>query len=122
MSKKAQVTGTIALVDESTNANVLSYDLSNVFSAITGLKEHIAVERELIDGDGVVSLDLGGIGTIKGLWLWISSGTGTVTLKHDSNTNGMTIDNGIVLFGSLGSPTIETTATQALVVKYVLFE
>ena len=121
MSLKAQITGQFNLVNESSNVNFLSFDLAELFGAITGVKEQTFVERELIDTDGAVAIDLGGVTTVKGIMIAVI-GSGVVTMKHDSNTNGIDISSGLILFGELGVITLETPATQALTVKYLVFE
>ena len=122
MSDKFTVTGQAALVDNTNNNNVLTADLADVFGQVDNVLEHNKVVRKIKDTDGVVALDKGGVGTIRGMYLFIKEGSGTVTLKHDSNTNGMTVEGGIMLTGSLDAITIETTSTQELSVEYLLFE
>lgn len=122
MSDKAVVTGQFNLVDESSSSNVLSKDLATMFTTITSILEHNKVVRQIVDTDGVVSLDKGGVGTIRGMYIYIKDGTGPIVLKHDSNTNGISIESGMVLFGSIDSVTIETASTQAVTVEYLFFE
>lgn len=122
MSDKAVVSGQLNLVDESSGLNVLSYDLSTLFGSLTNVLEHNKIVRKIIDTDSTVALDKGGVTTIRGFMLNVKEGTGTITLKHDSNTVGIVIDQGILLFGSIDTVTIETASTQALTVEYLFFE
>lgn len=122
MSDKAVVTGQFNLVDESSSTNVLSKDLATMFTQITSILEHNKVVRQIVDTDSVVSLDKGGVGTIRGFYIYIREGTGPITLKHDSNTAGIAIDSGLLLFGSIDTVTIETASTQPVTVEYLFFE
>lgn len=121
MADKAQLTGTFALINETNNNNVFTFDLAERFPAIKGLGEHSKLKQDIIVGDGIISLDLGGVATIKGILIFVSSGDGII-LKHDSNTNGIQIDTGMILFGKIASITIETVSTTSLKVDYVVFE
>lgn len=122
MSDKATVTGQFNLVSEQTSTNILSYDLATMFGEITGILENNKVVRQIVDTDNVVALDKGGVGTIRGMMITITNGTGTITLKHDSNTAGIVISSAFLLFGSIDTITIETASTQALTVEYIFFE
>jgi len=122
MSDKATVSGQFNLVDETTNTNKLSYDLSSLFTTITGIAEHNKVVRQLVSTDGVVALDKGGVGAIRGMMISITNGTGSITLKHDSNTAGIVIDSAFILFGTIDTITIETAETQPLTVEYIFFQ
>lgn len=121
MSKKAVVTGSFNLVDESTNTNVTSFDLATMFGTITSILEVTNVERQISSADGVVSLDPGGISSINGFMIYIKSGTGPVTVKHDSNTNGIAVDSSLILFGTISAITIETASATAITVEYAMF-
>ncbi len=121
MSLKAVATGQFNLVNEATGQNFLSFDLSAIFGVLTGVQEQVYQERNIIVGDGVVSLNAGGVANVKGLLL-IVEGAGTVTVKHDSNTNGIEVSSCLLVFGKLSSITVETSATQQIKVKYLLFE
>lgn len=121
MADKAVLTGQFAMVDEVNSNNIFTFDLAERFPPITGLGEHSKLKQDIIVGDGIVTLDLGGVATIKGILLFISGG-GEIILKHDSNTNGIQIDSGMILFGKIADITIETTSTTTLKVEYVVFE
>ncbi len=122
MSKKAVVTGQLNLQNEATGANVLSFDLSTLFASILSILEHNNVVRQISSADGVVSLDKGGVTTLRGFLIVVTEGTGPVTVKHDSNTNGIDVDSGMLLFGSIDTITIETASAQPVTVEYLLFE
>lgn len=121
MADKAVLTGQFAMVDEANSNNIFTFDLAEKFPPITGLGEHSKLKQDIILGDGVVTLDLGGVATIKGILIFVSGGN-SITLKHDSNTNGMEIESGMILFGNMADITIETTSTTTLKVDYVVFE
>lgn len=122
MSSKATVVGTLNIVDETSNANILSWNLSNLFTTVTGIAEHTKVERQIVNTDSVVALNLGGVGTMRGMMIAITGGVGTITLKHDANTNGISISDAFILFGTISTITIETAATQPLTVEYIFFQ
>lgn len=122
MSDKAVVTGQFNLVDEATSVNVASVDLAAAFTSLTGVLEYNKIVRQIVDTDGVVSLDKGGVGDIRGFFIYIKEGTGPITVKHDSNTNGLVVESGLLLFGTIDSITLETASTQSVTVEYVLFE
>jgi len=121
MSLRAIVSGQFNLVDENSNQNFLSFDLATAFGTVSNIEEQTFQERQLVLGDGVVSLDPGGVGTVKGMFLSVEAG-GSVTVKHDSNTNGIAVSGSMLIFGQLSSITIETIATQPIKVKYLIFE
>lgn len=122
MADKVTLSGQFNLVDEIQNANILSYNLANVWDTITGVVEHNKIVRQLVDTDGVVSLDKGGVGAIRGMLIAITNGTGSITLKHDSNTAGIVITSMMLLHGTIDAITIETTETQPLTVEYIFFQ
>jgi len=122
MSDKATVTGQFNLVNESSNANILSYDMASIFETVTGITEHNKVVRQIVNTDNVVALDKGGVGAIRGMMIAITNGVGSITLKHDSNTAGIVINSAMILFGTIDVITIQTTATQALTVEYIFFQ
>jgi len=120
MSLKATISGEFTIVNESSNEKLLNLSLSSIFGNVSSIKEHVFVERQISSGDGAVSVHTGGIGTIKGFLLVVESGT--VTVKHDSNSTGIDItSSALVLFGKLASITIETLSATDISVKYVLF-
>lgn len=121
MSDQVVVTGTYNLTD--VNGNVLiPFDLTKLFGIRTNVLEHTKLKRKIVDTDGVVALDKGGVATINGMILVITEGAGTVTLKHNTNSNGMILTKGIILFGSLDAVTIETSETSPITVEYLFFE
>ena len=124
MAEKLVVTGQYNLVDEVTNNNVVSYDLASILGQISAIQEHNKIKRKLIVGDSVVTLDKGGVGTIKGFLIAITENAGgaPVVLKHNTNGNGMSIDTAMILHGNIDDVTIETTSTSALTVEYLFFE
>jgi hypothetical protein len=115
------ITGQFNLVDSNNNVKV-PFNLTELFGTITNVLEHNKNQRQLVDTDGVVALDPGGVSNIRGLILVITSGSGTVTLKHDSNTNGIELEKGIMLIGNLSDITIETTSAQPLTIEHMFFE
>ena len=122
MSKKAVVTGQFNLVNEANGTNILSFDLSAMFQSLTGILEFSNVERQISSADGVVAVDKGGVTAIRGFYIAITSGTGPVVVKHDTNMNGVSVESALLLFGSLDAITIETASAQPITVEYVLFE
>lgn len=122
MSDKAVVTGQFNLVDESSSTNTLSFNLATAFTPLTSILEHNKIVRQISSTDGVVSLDKGGVTNIRGFFLYIKEGTGPVTVKHDSNTNGMEISSGVLLFGTIDDVTVETASAQPVTILYLFFE
>lgn len=122
MSDKATVLGSFNLVSEVNSNNILTYDLATIFGEITGVAEHNKVVRQLVDTDSVVALDKGGVGTIRGMLIAITNGSGSFTLKHNTNTNGIVISSAFMFFGTIDIITIETAETQPLTVEYIFFE
>ena len=122
MSDKAVVTGQFNLVDEASGLNVASVDLAAAFTFLTGILEYNKIVRQITSADGAVSIDKAGVSTVRGFLIYIKEGTGPITIKHDSNTNGIVVASGFMLFGSIDSITIETVSAQPVTVEYVLFE
>lgn len=118
MSKQIVATGLFTVQDESTSVNKWQQIIEDAWSTITGVKNYSIIEQELIVGDGTVALTP--VGPLKGAFLWVS-GNGTVTFKHDSNTNGA---NGtfFMVNGTISNITIATTATTAITVSGILIE
>lgn len=121
MSSKAVISGQYNLVDESSNTNILSFNLADIFPQITGIREFTAAEMQLVDTDGAVSIPTAGVTTIKGILVYVVGGTDNITIKHDSNTNGI-VGKAVLIHGTISTITVETAATQAITVKYLLFE
>lgn len=122
MADKLAVTGQYNLVNGVTNQNAVSYDLAKLFGTVENILEHNKIKRQIVTGDGVVSLDKGGVGTMRGFIIAITDGSGDITLKHDGNTNGMTVEGVMILHGSFDNVTIETASSQPLTVEYMFFE
>lgn len=120
MSDKAQILGSFALVNETSNDNVFTFPLAEAFPPITGITKHSKLKRTIVASDGVVALNLGGVATLKGLFIKVVGGS--ITLKHNTNTNGLLITSGFVFFGTISALTIETVSTSEVEVEYVVFE
>lgn len=121
MADKVIVTGQFNLTDSS-GKTLVPFDLSTLIGTIDAVLEHEKSKRTIVDSDGPVTLNKGGVGTVRGFIIAISNGSGTITLKHDSNTVAMTIDKAMILVGSFDSVIVETTSTQALTIEYMFFE
>lgn len=121
MADSIVVTGQANLVDSS-GSNVISFDLAALLGTTSNVLEHNKVKRQLVDTDNAITLDKGGVGTVRGFFLFITEGSGILTLKHDSNTSAMSIDKGIMIFGSLDAVIIQTVSTQPLTIDYLFFE
>ncbi len=106
MSEKTVINGTLSLVDEATGNNVFAYALQDIQEALTGLqtysKDVIPIDASATD----VAVNLGGVVIPKFIMIYIKSGDGPITIKHDSNTNAITIDKSLILFGKITTITI----------------
>lgn len=121
MADSIVVTGQANLVDNAGNT-VIPFDLASLLGTTSNVLEHNKVKRQLVSTDNAVTLDKGGVGTVRGFFLFITEGSGVVTLKHDSNVNSMSIDKGLLIFGNLDAIIIQTVSTQPLTIEYLFFE
>ena len=106
MSEKAVLSGLLSLVDEATGNTVFSYKLEDVQAAITGLLEHNKSEIQLAASATDEAINFGGVTVPKIVFIYIKSGDGNVTVKHDSNTNPITVEKSMILFGKISTVTI----------------
>jgi hypothetical protein len=118
MSDKAVITGLLSLVDEATGTTVFSYKLEDIQAAITGLQESSKIEIQLQASETDLALNLGGVVTPKIFLIYIKSGDGPITIKHDSNTNPVTIEDTFILFGSITSVTVTNPDAVAKTIEY----
>lgn len=118
MSEKAVINGTLSLVDEATGNNIFSYKLEDIQNALTGIQEHSKIELQLGASEADLALNLGGVTTPKIFMIYIKSGDGPITLKHNSNTNPVTIDKSFILFGNITSITISNPDSVAKTIEY----
>lgn len=121
MPLKTAVSGQLNLVNESTGANFLSFNLADAFPALTAIAEQTYIERQLVVGDGAVTLDKGGIETIR-MFMLIVTGNDPVTVKHNGNSAGIVVDKALLLQGTIDNIIVQTAATQPLTVKYLMVE
>lgn len=116
--EKAVINGTLSLVDEATGNNIFSYRLEDIQSALTGLQEHSKIELQLGANETDLALNLGGVTTPKIFMIYIKSGDGPITLKHNSNTNAREINKMDMLFGNISSVTISNPDSVAKTIEY----
>lgn len=106
MSEKATVSGLLSLIDETTGVTGFSYRLEDIQAAITGMtkvtKNTIALAASATD----VAIDFGNVTTPKVILIYIKSGDGPITIKHDSNANVISISKMFMLFGSITTVTM----------------
>jgi hypothetical protein len=121
MADTLATTGSLAFTDNSPASRDFNYDLANVFGSQT-INEQNIVRRKLNAADGEISVDLGGVSDVKGFFLWIISGSGTVTLKHDANSAAMEISKAMHLVGKISAIKLQTTAISNLLVEYMVYE
>jgi len=115
MASKLVATGQVNLVDEVSGVNQFGFNLAEVLKSLTGIQKITQFERQLVVGDGDVSVNLGGVATVRAFLIYVV-GVGEITVKHDANTAGI-LCTGLVLFGTIGSIIISTAETQAVTVK-----
>jgi len=120
MSFKAHVTGHFLLTNETTNANKVDEDLSELFTTITGAIHKHADDLPLISTDGQKDLPLGTLAGIRTMLIWPEGGT--VTFRHDTNANGILLTGMMLVQGVLTAPTVETSSTSTMTVHYVIVE
>ncbi len=122
MSDKAVISGLLSLVDETTGVTGFSYNLATIQAAITGLlkssKDVIELEASATDQ----AVNFGNVTTPKILLLYIKAGNGPITMKHDSNTNAITIDKMIILFGSITTVTLSNPEAVAKTIEIFVAE
>jgi len=109
-------------VDETTNETLSPVSFPRVFPALSGLTPaswQRGVITDQTNGGNPVALSFGDVDQTRLFIFYIESGSGSITLKHDSNTNGMVIQSGLILQGRLTDVTIETTSTEELTYRYL---
>lgn len=119
---KTTVTGQLNLVDETVNETLVPLQFPKIFPSLSGLIPagwQRGVINSTTNGGSPVALDFGDVDQVKLFVLYIESGNGSITMKHDSNTNGIVIDSGIVLQGKIADVTIETTSTENLTYRWL---
>jgi hypothetical protein len=116
--EKAVINGTLSLVDEATGNNIFAYNLQDIQAAITGLQEHSKIELQLGASETDKVLNLGGVVNPKLFMIYIKSGDGPITLKHNSNTNSRVINKMDLLFGEISSITISNPDAVVKTIEY----
>lgn len=120
MASKLVATGQVNLVDEVSGVNQFGFNIAEMLKTLTGVQKITQFERQLVVGDGSVSIDLGGVATVRAFLIYVV-GVGEITVKHDSNTAGI-LCTGLILFGTIDDIVISTTETQAVTVKMLAIQ
>lgn len=116
--EKAVITGLLSLVDEATGNTIFSYRLESMQAAVTGLQEHSKIELQIGASETDLALNLGGVVTPKVFLIYLKSGDGPITVKHNSNTNPITVNKSLILFGNVTSVTVSNPDAVAKTIEY----